>query len=180
MSMLMENTIELSFAKCEQDLEAVRGLMREYLVWHRSRYSEYQDLLEKYFDYDSYQLEMDRLPGQYGSPKGCLLLARRGDDVDGCVAMRDLGAGVAEMKRMFVQSHAQGSGTGKRLAKSVMKIASALGYTRMRLDTGPLQTEAVNMYQNLGFQFIEPYYDLPPELGEMLVFMECDLQDSNI
>ncbi len=28
--MLMENTIEVSFAKCEQDFETVRGLMREY------------------------------------------------------------------------------------------------------------------------------------------------------
>ena len=178
--MLMENTIELSFAKCERDLEAVRGLMREYLVWHGARYSQYQDLLERYFDYNSYQLEMDRLPGEYDSPRGCLLLARRGDDVDGCVALRDLGAGIAEMKRMFVRPQAQGSGTGKRLAKSVMKIASALGYTKMRLDTGPLQTETVKMYQNFGFEFIDPYYDLPPTLGEMLVFMECDLKEINI
>lgn len=36
------------------------------------------------------------------------------------------------------------------------------------------------MYRNLGFEFIEPYYDLPPVLGELLVFMECDLKESNI
>jgi GNAT superfamily N-acetyltransferase len=178
--MLIESTIELSIAKSEQDLETVRGLMREYLVWHGTRYSDYHELLERYFDYDGYQLEMDCLPVEYDSPKGCLLLARRGDDVDGCVALRDLGAGIAEMKRMFVRSRAQGSGIEERLAKSVIQIASALGYKTMRLDTGPLQTDAVNMYQKLGFKFIEPYYDLPPALGEMLVFIECDLIESKL
>ena len=61
-----------------------------------------------------------------------------------------------------------------------MKIASALGYATMRLNTGPLQTEAVNMYQNLGFKKIKPYYDLPPALEERLVFMECDLMSASV
>lgn len=173
--MKMECAIELSFAKSEQDIEDVRGLMREYLVWHGVRYSEYRDLLEKHVDYKAYQLEIDRLPGEYDAPKSCFLMARRGNDVVGCVALRDLGEGFAEMKRMFVRPQAQGSGVGKRLTTSIMKIASALGYATMRLNTGPLQTEAVNMYQNLGFKFIKPYYDLPPALEERLVFMECDL-----
>ena len=46
----MECAIELSFAKSEQDIEAVRGLMREYLVWHQLRYSEARDQLEKLVD----------------------------------------------------------------------------------------------------------------------------------
>lgn len=173
----MQSTLDLVFAKSAQDIEAVRALMEEYLAWHGARYSEHRDLLERYFDYDGYRLEMERLPGEYDAPRGCLLLARSGKDVLGSVALRDLGAGIGEMKRMFVRSQAQGSGVGKRLARSVMKIAGALGYEKMRLDTGPLQTEAVNMYRKLGFEFIKPYYDLPPALAELLVFMECDLRD---
>lgn len=176
----MECAIELSFAKSEQDIEAVRGLMREYLVWHQLRYSEFRNVLEKHVDYKAHQLEIDRLPGEYDSPKSCFLMARRGNDVVGCVALRDLGEGIAEMKRMFVRPQAQGSGVGKRLATSVMKIASALGYATMRLNTGPLQTEAVNLYQKLGFKIIKPYYDLPPSLREQLVFMECDLMFAEV
>ena len=174
----MECAIELSFAKSEQDIEAVRGLMREYLVWHQLRYSEARDQLEKLVDYKAHESAIDRLPGEYDSPKSCFLMARRGNDVIGCVALRDLGEGIAEMRRMFVSPQAQGSGVGRRLATGIMKIASALGYATMRLNTGPLQTEAVNLYQKLGFKAVEPYNDLPPALRERLVFMECDLMSA--
>ena len=176
----MECAIELSFAKSEQDIEAVRGLMHEYLVWHGLRYSEFRDQLEKYVDYKAQQLEIDRLPGEYDSPRSCFLMARRGDDAVGCVALRDSGEGIAEMKRMFVRPQAQGSGVGKRLATSLIKIANGLGYATMRLNTGPLQTEAVNLYQKLGFKIISPYYDLPLALGERLVFMERDLMSAEV
>lgn len=179
-SQKMKCAIELSFAKSEQDIEAVRGLMREYLVWHQFRYSESRDQLEKHVDYEAHELAIDRLPGEYDSPKSCFLMARRGHDALGCVALRDLGEGIAEMKRMFVRPQAQGSGVGKRLATSLLKIADGLGYATMRLNTGPLQTEAVNLYQKLGFKVIKPYYDLPPALMERLVFMECDLMSTGV
>ncbi|WP_084605049.1 GNAT family N-acetyltransferase [Cognatishimia maritima] len=174
----MECAIELSFAKSERDIEAVRGLMREYLVWHQLRYSESRDQLEKHVDYKAHELAIDRLPGEYDSPKSCFLMARRGHDALGCVALRDLGEGIAEMRRMFVRPQVQGSGVGRRLATGIMKIASALGYATMRLNTGPLQTEAVNLYQKLGFKAVEPYNDLPPALKERLVFMECELMSA--
>ncbi len=79
------------------------------------------------------------------------------------------------MKRLFVTSEGQGMGVGKRLATWVVKEATDLGYRTMRLDTGWLQTEALTMYGALGFRRIGPYYDLPAELGERLVFMERDL-----
>lgn len=176
----MECAIELSFAKNEQDIAAVRGLMREYLEWHESRYSEFREMLEKHVDYKAQQLEIDRLPEKYDSPRSCFLMARRGNDVVGCVALRDLGEGIAEMKRMFVRPQEQGSGIGNRLAASIMEIASALGYATMRLNTGLLQTEAVNLYQKLGFKVIKPYYDLPTSLRERLVFMECDLMSASV
>ena len=176
----MECAIELSFAKNERDIEAVRGLMREYLVWHEVRYSEFREMLEKHVDYKAQQLEIDRLPEKYDSPRSCFLMARRGNDVVGCVALRDLGEGIAEMKRMFVRPQAQGSGVGTRLATSIIKIASALGYVTMRLNTGQVQTEAVNLYQKLGFNVITPYDNLPAALTERLVFMECDLMSAEV
>jgi ribosomal protein S18 acetylase RimI-like enzyme len=43
------------------------------------------------------------------------------------------------------------------------------------LDTGPAQQEAQGLYRKLGFTDTEPYYDLPEELRNWLVFMELDL-----
>ena len=160
------------------DLNAVRRLMREYLSWHHSRYYEYQHLIDEYFDHEGYEREMASLPGPYVPPSGALLVAVDENDVVGCVGLRDLGQGIGEMKRMFVSGRHQTRGIGRALAGQAIKIAKDLGYRKMRLDTGPLQIEAIGMYRSLGFKKIPPYYPLPPELQDMLVFMECDLADA--
>jgi len=45
----------------------------------------------------------------------------------------------------------------------------------MVLDTGCRQIEAQNLYRSIGFREIDPYYDMPQEVKDMLVFMEIKL-----
>ena len=45
----------------------------------------------------------------------------------------------------------------------------------MRLDTSFRQNEAKGLYQHLGFKPIEPYYELPEDMKNWLVFMELAL-----
>jgi ribosomal protein S18 acetylase RimI-like enzyme len=45
----------------------------------------------------------------------------------------------------------------------------------MLLDTSIRQTEAQALYRGFGFRDIEPYYDLPDDLRNWLVFMELRL-----
>jgi hypothetical protein len=59
-------------------------------------------LIDRYFDAREFEQELGALPGQYPLPKGRLLLARRDGQALACVALRDLGESVCEMKRMFV------------------------------------------------------------------------------
>ena len=66
-------------------------------------------------------------------------------------------------------------GAGQALARAIVERATALGYSKMMLDTGPRQTEAQTLYRKLGFVNSEPYYDMSPELHSWLVFMEHDL-----
>lgn len=167
--------ITLTRAEGAADMAVMAGLMRDYLVWHHARYAAFRAETERYFDHKGYQAEIDGLPGDYAPPRGCILLARQGGAALGCVALRDRGEGIAEMRRMYVAPAAQGRGLGKALARAIMDEARALGYRRMRLDTGPLQHEAVAMYRSLGFQPIAPYFPVPAELAQALVFMECDL-----
>ena len=45
----------------------------------------------------------------------------------------------------------------------------------MRLDTSIRQSEAEALYSRLGFEVIPPYYELPDDLRDWLVFMELTL-----
>ena len=45
----------------------------------------------------------------------------------------------------------------------------------MRLDTSIRQAEAIGLYQSAGFRRIEPYYPLPDDVKDWLVFLELSL-----
>jgi len=83
-------------------LDAVRGLFREFVVWHRRSHVEDLHLIERYFDMEAFENELAGLPGSYGPPRGKLLLALSDGVPSGCVALHDLGDEACEMKRMFV------------------------------------------------------------------------------
>jgi len=134
------------------DLDDVRTLFREYVA-----------LISVDLGFQSFEDELRSLPGRYAPPSGRLYLARIGDDPAGCVALREIGPGVAEMKRLFVRSSARGHGLGRTLAVRVIEDARALGHRVMRLDTLRMeQMEAANrLYDALGFRDIPAYYDNP-------------------
>src|SRR5436190_15629969 len=82
--------------------------------------------------------ELDSLPGVYGPPGGELLLAKRGDHVLGCIALKVLAPPrVAEIKRLFVRPQARKMGVGQALVSAVIVTAQRLGYGEIKLDTLP-------------------------------------------
>lgn len=115
--------------------------------------------------------ELAALETMYGPPDGRLLLARRGNDVAGCVAIRAQGDGACEMKRLYLLPHARGGGSGRALAEAAIETARQMGYRTMRLDTLASMTAAQQLYRTLGFREIAPYYANP----HPAVFLELDL-----
>ena len=159
-----------------QELDDVRALMRTFVAWHRERHVEDIALIDRYFDDAEFEAELAGLPGKYAPPEGRLLIAYQDGQPAGCVALRDLSDGTCEMKRMFVPTQFRGMGVGRALAEAIVAAAEVVGYRRMRLDTSHRQAEAMRLYEAVGFQRISPYYDLPDELRDWLVFFERDLQ----
>ena len=71
--------------------------------------------------------------------------------------LRRLGAGVAEIKRMYTVPEARGRGHGRRLLEGLEDAARALGYARVRLDTAASMPVARALYVASGYAPIEDY-----------------------
>lgn len=166
--------IDVQPARTPAQLNLVRGLMRDFVAWHRRTHVEDLELIERYFDPAAFEAELDGLPGHYAPPSGQLLLASIDGEAAGCVAMHDLGAGVCEMKRMFVPERFRGLGIGRRLGSTIVTAGLRAGYRRMRLDTSRRQVAAIELYRRLGFRQTEPHYGLARELRDWLVFYELE------
>ncbi|MGA2259541.1 MAG: hypothetical protein ABSG53_33105, partial [Thermoguttaceae bacterium] len=80
-------------AHSDSDLLAARGL-----------FVEYAENLGVDLCFQGFREELAGLPGAYAPPDGRLLLAIDGDWAVGCVAIRKLGDGICEMKRLYVKS----------------------------------------------------------------------------
>jgi ribosomal protein S18 acetylase RimI-like enzyme len=141
-------------------IDIVPATSADHIATARRLFKEYEASLGIELTFQGFAQEVAGLPGAYAPPAGRLLLAT-GAEPAGCVALRPLGGGICEMKRLYVRPTARGARLGRRLAETVIREARAIGYARMRLDTLPSMKDAFALYQTLGFREIAPYYATP-------------------
>lgn len=79
-----------------------------------------------------------------------------------------------EVKRMFVDADARGKGLGKMLLEKLEEKAVEFNLHYIRLETGPLQPEAINLYKKFGYYEIGPFGNY--KKNDMSVFMEKQLK----
>ena len=148
--------------------------------------TQVKDLFRAYFQflahdhgldisYQGIEEELASLPGKFAPPDGRLIMAVLSGQAIGCAALRRIDEQVSELKRMFVLPQFRGQGVGKELARKLIEDAHTIGYKYIRLDTGNFLTAAIQLYESLGFQRIEPYYEVPQEIRKIAIFMELRL-----
>jgi len=156
-------TFVLRLASSQADSASFAALSRQYVTW-----------LGEDLDFQGFEAEMAGLPGAYGQPQGCIILASLQPSVDsspagnqdvGCVALRPLHGtqfgSCCEMKRLFVAPECNGRGIGRALVQKALEEAAAKGYACMVLDTFQRLTAANKMYAAAGFEQIPAYYFNP-------------------
>jgi ribosomal protein S18 acetylase RimI-like enzyme len=157
--------VRLVQVKTHRDIERIKQL-----------FSEYADALDFDLHFQNFAEELRDFPGDYGAPKGCLILALENDEALGCVALRPLSPTICEMKRLYVKPKCRGQQMGRKLANAIIAEALQRGYERMRLDTVPSMKEAKKLYESMGFKQIPAYRHNPVPSA---MYFELELDKTN-
>ena len=94
---------------------------------------------------------------EFDAPDGAfVVLVLDGETVAGA-GLRRLDARTAEVKRMWTAPLHRRQGRARQVLAALEDAARQLSYTRIRLETGPAQPEAVALYLSVGYQQIPVY-----------------------
>jgi GNAT superfamily N-acetyltransferase len=120
------------------------------------------DILERYPNPDDNFFEL--APDEVAPANGAFVIARANGRAIGCGAVRRIDATTAEIKRMYVIPGARGQGLSRKILAFLEAEAARIGVTRLVLETGDRQVEAVALYLRAGFEPIArfgEYVDAP-------------------
>jgi DNA-binding MarR family transcriptional regulator/GNAT superfamily N-acetyltransferase len=108
-----------------------------------------------------FELHADDAPAadEFAPPAGCMLIARLFGDPVGCGAIRTLGPGIGEIKRMWISPQVRGLGVGRRLLEELERAAIGRKLRIVRLDTNASLAEALRLYHASGYREIPRYND---------------------
>jgi GNAT superfamily N-acetyltransferase len=90
-------------------------------------------------------------PDEFTPPGGLFLVGLLDSTPVATGGWRRLSATEAEIKRMYVSTVARRRGLARRILAEVERTAADAGITRLLLNTGPEQPEAVALYEQAGY-----------------------------
>lgn len=157
------------------DMDDVARLCWAYRALLVERSPHLPTFIGTYYSAETYVATIEGLPAVHARPKGDIVLAILDGAVVGCAMYYPIDATTTEIKRVFVSPEARGSGAGHTLIADVMARAKTDGYTRMVLDSIAPLTEALALYERMGFASCDPFYDPDPVLAPHLRFYDITL-----
>lgn len=98
---------------------------------------------------------------QMAEPTVTVWIARDGDTVVGCGALKRHSETVGEVKRMFTRPAWQGQGVGRRILAEIQSVAEREALEALVLETGDQHPAAWAIYEKAGFARCGPVLDYP-------------------
>lgn len=97
-------------------------------------------------------------PEKFLPPLGRSFVSEADGNITGMVFLKPTGDPcTVEIKRLYVRPNARGTGLGRRLAEFVIDVAREGGASRVVLDSTKNLTQAIKMYERMGFEATDPY-----------------------
>jgi len=106
-----------------------------------------QEYVERYGGPDAAQVD----PAQFEPPDGLFLVGLLDGQPVATGGWRRLPGGDAELKRMFVVTAARRRGIARALLAELERSAANAGISRLVLNTGLEQPEAIRLYESSGY-----------------------------
>jgi putative acetyltransferase len=160
--MHIANDIEIGPLKSDEDATAFRTLNEEWIT--------------RYFTLEKADRETLGDPESKILQKGGrIFMVHAGQEAVGCVALIPVGDGVYELSKMAVSPQLRGQGIGRRLLEYAIVQAKQMGAKSLFLGSSSLLTNAVHLYESIGFRHV-PAERIPPmPYRRADVFMEMPL-----
>lgn len=99
----------------------------------------------------------DAHPEQFEAPAGAFVVLVEDEVTLAGGGFRRVDEQTCEIKRMWTAPGHRRRGYARTVLTELESRAAAAGYLRVRLETGPMQPEAVALYEVLGYQRIPVY-----------------------
>ncbi len=103
-------------------------------------------------------------------PAARFFVARQDGRAIGCAALMLGGGGQSELKRMYVDPSARGTGLGAALLRTIEETGRRDGVRLIRLETGIHSHAALGLYRRFGYRERGPFGRYRPD--PLSVFME--------
>ena len=142
--------IEIKPVQNENDVQAVKSLFIEYL-------SFVEAYLGQSLSFQGTEKEFSDFPHTYDA----LLLATLDGQPMAACGIKPFDKDICELKRLYCRPKGRGYGLGLKLCQTSLLMAKKIGYKTIYLDTDHGLIHANSIYEALGFQDIEKYYDNP-------------------
>ncbi|MEL6608729.1 MAG: GNAT family N-acetyltransferase [Pseudomonadota bacterium] len=128
------------------------------------------EVFDRYYPKDAYGAFIEGLPDLHAET-GAIFLAELDGTVIGCAMLIPTrNPHQIEIKRIYVDPAHRGKDVAPALIAAATDRARAMGYAEMVLDTVKTLVPAIRLYERLGFETIEPFYELKPDTGDFVCF----------
>lgn len=162
-------------AESMADFDAARALCWQYRTHLLSHEGTQPELVELVYPEPVYADLLDRFETMHAAPDGALFVAQIDGQILACGMYHRFDKTACEIKRVYVSEAARGLGLGRSITQALLNHAKIAGYKTVLLDTMKTLTNALSLYEAIGFTERGPYAPMPDIVQTHLRFFEYNL-----